>query len=407
MGGPMLRNNRIGILTSGGDCGGLNAVMKGAAQMAMSHGLEAFVIPFGYAGLYNLIDIEALVKLDTSRVDSISSFLAGSEAGNSRVRIPKIVDSDKYNRIKAGLEKFFIDGLVIAGGDDTGSVVVDLNEHRIPCVHVPKTMDLDLQTYSVGGDSAVNRISHFIEEIKTTGRSHNRIMVVEVFGRYSGHIAFRGGIGGDADCILIPEVPVDFDIVYDHLKERFMRRVRESDMRTGTYITVVSEAVTDISGEVLYDDTIKVDAFGHRGMGGTGKQVRNQIARRLEGDPEIRGFMKEEGLYVKDMNTVPEVRDTVPGYLTRSGHSSAFDINFGKDAGAGAVLLLMNGFSGVTISSMSEGKVQYMPTQDVIKQCHVNEKMISFYEELGVCFGRRPVPYEAAFSEIREKGWCY
>jgi 6-phosphofructokinase 1 len=80
-------------------------------------------------------------------------------------------------------------------------------------------MDLDLQSYSVGGDSAVNRIAGYVDQLRTTGRSHNRIMIVEVFGRYAGHTALKGGVAADADCILIPEVPIDFDIIYEHMKK--------------------------------------------------------------------------------------------------------------------------------------------------------------------------------------------
>ena len=209
---------RIGIITSGGDCGGLNAVIKGVSREAYAMGIETVVIPNGYAGLYNLINLDKVVFLNAERVSKIEASLAGSEAGHSRVKISKIKDPNKYERIKDGLKKFNIDALVISGGDDTGSVVVDLSGKGIPCVHVPKTMDLDLQSYSVGGDSAINRIAIFTRDLKTTGLSHNRVVVVEVFGRYSGHTALRGGIGAEADCILIPEIPVDFDVVYDHLK---------------------------------------------------------------------------------------------------------------------------------------------------------------------------------------------
>ena len=168
---------KIGIITSGGDCGGLNALIKGAALMTVSFGCEAYLITNGYAGLYNLVKNDTILKLDAKRIDSIKPTMAGSEAGHSRVNISKINDPQKYKRIKAGLDKFSIDALIIAGGDDTGSVVVDLNRNGIPCIHVPKTMDLDLNTYSVGGDSSVNRIANYIEEIKTTGRTHNRIMI--------------------------------------------------------------------------------------------------------------------------------------------------------------------------------------------------------------------------------------
>src|SRR4030042_2368323 len=172
---------RIGVLTSGGDCGGLNAVIKGVAREAYSLGIESVVIPHGYAGLYNLIKLDEVVFLNAERVSKIEASLAGSEAGHSRVKISKIDDPEKYERIKNGLKKLKIDALVISGGDDKGSVVVDLTSQGIPCVHVPKTMDLDLQSYSVGGDSAINRIAVFTRELKTTGLSHNRILVLEVF----------------------------------------------------------------------------------------------------------------------------------------------------------------------------------------------------------------------------------
>src|SRR5215813_5964071 len=108
----------IGILTSGGDCGGLNGVIKGAALTALDKGMTAWIIPNGYAGLYNLVDLPSLAKLNLERLEQIDVFLAGSEAGNSRVQVKKIKDDKKYERIKEGLKKFGIDALVIAGGDD-------------------------------------------------------------------------------------------------------------------------------------------------------------------------------------------------------------------------------------------------------------------------------------------------
>jgi len=115
------------------------------AREAYAHGIESVVIPNGYAGLYNLVDMENVVVLNAERVSRIEASVAGSEAGHSRVKISKINDPDRYQRIKNGLKKFGIDALVISGGDDTGSVVVDLGNQGIPCVHAPKTMDLDLQ----------------------------------------------------------------------------------------------------------------------------------------------------------------------------------------------------------------------------------------------------------------------
>ncbi|MBN1693938.1 6-phosphofructokinase [candidate division WOR-3 bacterium] len=389
----------IGIITSGGDCGGLNAVVRGAAFMAMANGVSAYIIPNGYAGLYNLIDMEKLARLDERRVDTINSTLAGSEAGHSRVKIKKIQSEDKYVRIKEGLKKFDIGGLVISGGDDTGSVVVDLAQQGIPCVHAPKTMDLDLQTYSVGADSAISRVSSFVSDLKTTGQSHNRIMVIEVFGRYAGHTAFRGGVGADADCILIPEIPVDFDVVYKHMKKHFMRRIIDSDVNAGTYSVVVAEGMKDASGEELYDESLGVDAFGHKKLAGAGRYVRKQLEKRLKDDPEIKKFMKEQGMFVPGLYEVPEVRDVKPEHLVRSGKSSAFDVNFGMEAGAGAVVLLLNGMSGVTVQDVKKGKVRYLPTDKAIKERDVDLEMVSFYESLGTCFGRKGDVYKAKFEE--------
>ena len=398
----MNRINNIGIITSGGDCGGLNAVVRGAAQMANSQNVGAYIIPNGYAGLYNLIRMEKLVRLDASRVDRVRSSLAGSEAGHSRVKISKIPDPDKYERVMAGLKKFDIGGLVISGGDDTGSVVVDLSEHGIPCVHAPKTMDLDLQTYSVGADSAINRIARFVEELRTTGQTHNRIMVVEVFGRYAGHTAFRGGIGADADCILLPEIPVDCDIVYQHLKSVYVRRVNESDVKAGTYSIVVAEGITTAQGAHITDDSVRADSFGHKKLAGAGKYVRQELEARMRKDTEITEFMSSQGMFVPELYEAPEVREVVPGHLVRSGSSTAFDVNFGTEAGASAVLLLLDGRFGVTVFSMHEGEIQFMPTKDAIRQRLVNISTLAFYEALGVCFGRTPQAYKPSFIEAQQ-----
>ncbi|MHB1334845.1 MAG: 6-phosphofructokinase [Candidatus Humimicrobiaceae bacterium] len=395
-----MRNKSIGILTSGGDCGGLNSVIKGAAEMAHYFGMKVYIIPNGYAGLYNLYDSGNIVELNDHLVDSISSMVAGSEAGNSRVKIPKIHDINKYKKIKAGLSKYAIDCLVISGGDDTGSVVVDLAEKGVPCIHVPKTMDLDLQIYSVGGDSAINRIAQFVEQLKTTGRSHNRIMIVEVFGRYAGHTAFRGGIAADADCILIPEVPINFDIIYEHMKERFTRRVSKSTYKSGTYLIVVSEGLTDFTGEHITENATSIDSFGHKKLGGTGKFVRSNLTDRMKQDIEMEQFMKQQGLFVEEMNVLPEIREAVPSYLIRSGITTALDANFGKDTGAAAVVLIEKGITGVTVVGVNKGTINYIKTQEAIKQRFVDLNMISFYESMGICFGRKPEKFKPKFEEI-------
>ncbi len=394
---------RIGVITSGGDAGGLNAVIKGVAREAYAHGIESVVIPNGYAGLYNLVDMENIVVLNAERVSRIEASLAGSEAGHSRVKLSKIKDPQTYQRIKDGMKKFGIDGLVISGGDDTGSVVVDLSSRGIPCVHAPKTMDLDLQPYSVGGDSAVNRIAVMVRDLKTTGLSHNRIMIIEVFGRYVGHTALRGGIGAEADCILIPEIPVDFDVVYEHIKSTYFGRIERSDVRAGTYTVVVAEGITTSSGEMLYDETAGVDAFGHKKLAGAGKYVKQQVEKRMKTDPEVTDFMKRVGMFTPGVYEIPEVREIVPSHLVRSGQTSAYDVNFGYKAGAAAVLMLLEGKAGNTFVNLCGGSIEYMPTAEAIKRRGVDLPEIALFESLGTCFGRTPEKYAYSFTEVKDR----
>jgi len=389
---------KLGIITSGGDCGGLNAVILGASRMALHHNIECTLIPNGYAGLYNLMDLE-LEKFDWIRGDKIFSGIAGSEAGHSRVKISKIKDPDKYEKIKAGLKKHDIDGLIIAGGDDTGSVVVDLINNGIQCVHVPKTMDLDLQTYSVGGDSTINRISKFTRDLRTTGLTHNRALIIEVFGRYAGHTAFRGGVGADADCILIPEIPVDYRVVYEHFKNAYMTRLENSDVKGSTYIIVTAEGIKDAEGKYFTDTGVGSDSFGHQRLAGAGQYIRSQLEQFMQHDPEWSDFLKNEGVYVENIYMYPEIREISLGHLVRAGDTSSYDVAFGKQAGAAAVLLIKNGITGVTVVGVEHEDITYIPTSLAIKQRFVDLNEISLYEEMGVCFGRPIQNYVPKFKE--------
>lgn len=391
---------KIGILTSGGDCGGLNGVVKGAAQTANALGITPYVIPNGYAGLYNLVDFDTLTALTPERADRIDANLAGSEAGHSRVKVKKIEDPKKYERIKEGMKKFGIEGLVISGGDDSGSVMVDLFEQGIKCVHAPKTMDLDLQTYSVGGDSTVNKIAQYVEELKTTAVTHNRILVLEVFGRYAGHTAFRGGVAADADAVLIPEIPTDFDVVYKHMKERYFGRILKSDVRAGAYMIVVAEGLRNADGSEIVDESAGVDSFGHKKLAGAGKYACQELSKRLKADPEIKALMKKAGMFVEKMNEIPEVRSVVPGHLVRCGHSSAYDVCFGKEAGAAAVMLLNQGTIGVTVVGIDGSKVRYMEAKKAIEQRHVDLDQVAVYETMGTCFGRPAQKVSPDFEKV-------
>lgn len=391
---------KLGVITSGGDCGGLNAVINGAARMAQHLNIEICLIPNGYAGLYNLKNLEPPV-IDFNRADRINSDVAGSEAGHSRVKISKIKDPNKYEVIREGLKAHKIDGLIIAGGDDTGSVVVDLVKNGIDCVHVPKTMDLDLQTYSVGGDSTVNRISKFTSDLRTTGLTHNRALIIEVFGRYAGHTAFRGGIGADADCILIPEIPVDYDFVYKHFKHTYLSRLLSSDVKGATYIIVAAEGIKDKEGK-LFTDPNRKDSFGHQKLTGAGNYVRRQLEYFMKQDKDWEMILKEEGIYVENIYMYPEIREVVLGHLVRAGETTTYDVSFGKQGGGAAVLLMKQGITGVTVVGVEHQQVTYIPTEEAIEQRYIDINEIAFYEALGVCFGREPVEFEPEF--IKQEG---
>jgi 6-phosphofructokinase 1 len=389
---------KIGLITSGGDCGGLNAALLGAIYMANQKGIEVVMIPNGYAGLYNVADLE-LKPVDINRAEKIFAAQAGSEAGHSRVKISKIKDTEKYNKIKDGLAKQGIDALIIAGGDDTGSVVVDLFEQGIKCIHVPKTMDLDLQTYSVGGDSTINRISRFVQDLRTTAVTHNRALIVEVFGRYAGHTAFRGGIGADVDCILIPEVPTDFEVVYKDFKATYMRRIKNSDVKAGTYLIVCAEGLKNSDGNFISDDSAGIDSFGHTRLAGAAKYTRKQLEKYMFADPDWEPFLKENGIFVEGIYTHPEIREVQLGHLVRAGESSSYDVSFGKQCGASAVMLLLQGIIGVTVVGIEGDKVKYMPTKEAIVQRHVDLNEVSLFENLGVCFGRNSEEFNPVFEK--------
>ena len=121
----------------------------------------------------------------------------------------------------------------------------------------------------------------------------------------------------------------------------------------------------------------------------------------------MKAFYKDMGLFIQDMNMLPEIRESVPGYLIRSGYSSALDINFGKDLGAGAVILLQDGITGVTVTGVREGRVQYMDIRKAISQRLVDMNMVSFYECMGICFGRHPGKYKIGSEGMTDEPWKY
>ncbi len=224
-------------------------------------------------------------------------------------------------------------------------------------------------------------------------------MVLEVFGRYAGHTAFRGGVAADADAVLIPEIPTDFDVVYKHCKERYFSRILKSDVLAGDYMIVVAEGLKNADGTEIYDESAGIDSFGHKKLAGAGKYAVQELTKRFKADPEIKELMKKTNMYVEKMNEIPEIRSVVPGHLVRCGRSSAYDVCFGKEAGAAAVMLLKQGTVGVTVVGIDGDKVRYMESKKAIVQRHVDLDQVAVYEAMGTCFGRPAQAYKPNFEQ--------
>jgi len=196
---------------------------------------------------------------------------------------------------------------------------------------------------------------------------------------------------------------VDFDYLYQHAVKRYWRRIGESDVHAGTYTIVVAEGLKNSDGSECYDESAGIDAFGHKKLAGAGKFVVQEISRRMKADPQTKDNMVKYHMYVKGINEIPEIRAVTPGHLVRSGHSSAYDVNFGKEAGAAAVLLLKKGIFGVTVAGIEGKDIKYIPTAEAIKQRHVDLDQVKLHEKLGVCFGRKTEDITPNFVELKGK----
>ena len=206
-------------------------------------------------------------------------------------------------------------------------------------------------------------------------------------------------MGADADCILIPEVPVDYKVVYEDFKKTYINRLKSSDVKGSTYIIVAAEGLKNKEGNFLTDETNGSDSFGHLKLGGVGKYIRSHLESFMKEDNVWAEILKKEGIYVVDIYMYPEIREISLGHLVRAGSTSSYDVTFGKQGGGGAVLLIKNGIFGVTVVGVEAETVTYIPTQEAIIQRHVNINEIEFYEALGICFGREPVEYKPQFTK--------
>jgi ATP-dependent phosphofructokinase / diphosphate-dependent phosphofructokinase len=302
---------KLGILTGGGDCPGLNAVIRAVARKAFASNDEVFGFEHGWKGA-----IEG--NGDWLSHKNVSGILhrGGTILGTSRTNPYKMEDGEA--KIKQTLKKLGLEALIAIGGEDTLGVATKLAKAGVPVVGVPKTIDNDLSGTDVtfGFDTAINIAMEAIDRIHTTAESHNRVMVVEVMGRHAGWIALYSGLAGGADVILIPEKPFDLDEVCDLIKKRHARGKSFS-------IVVASEGATI---DTTKDDSFvvqakEVDEFGHVRLGGIGNLLAGEIENRT-------GF---------------ETRATILGHIQRGGSPTAADRVLGSRYGVFAFDLAKSG----------------------------------------------------------------
>jgi ATP-dependent phosphofructokinase / diphosphate-dependent phosphofructokinase len=285
---------RVGVLTGGGDCPGLNAVIRAVVRRGVQEfGLEFVGFRDGWRG-----PMEAdTVPLDVHAVRGILP-RGGTILGSSRTNPFKENGPGRsgVERIKDNLAGLGVDALVVIGGEDTLGVAARLNDEGIPVVGVPKTIDNDLGAtdYTFGFDTAVNIAMEAIDRLHTTAESHHRALIVEVMGRHAGWIALHAGLAGGANVILIPERPFDIDKVVAWVEHRFQTRYAP--------IVVVAEGAHPVSDELSLASG-NLDAFGHVRLGGVGQLLAEEIEKR----------------------TGKEARCTVLGHIQRGGTPTAFD----------------------------------------------------------------------------------
>jgi len=364
----MAKNERvIGILTGGGDCPGINAVIRAVAKAAIKHrGWHVIGFRDGYAGLV----LRNSIELTHDSVSGILN-LGGTILGTSNKADPfkwveqrddgELVFSDRSKEVKDYCEELGLSALVCIGGDGTLNIAKRLSEMGIPVVGIPKTIDNDLSGTDItfGFDSAVATATNAIDKLHTTAESHHRVMVVEVMGRYAGWLALASGIAGGGDIIIIPEIPFEIEKVCKAVLDRTKRGKLFS-------IVVVAEGAKPVGGERVIQQMVP-DSPDPIRLGGIGKLVGNQIELAV-------GF---------------ETRVTVLGHVQRGGSPTAFDRILATKYGVGAIELIegkkfgdMVCLVGSEIKSVSidvaVGKLKLVPA---------DSDLIKIARSLGTAFG--------------------
>ena len=343
---------RIGILTGGGDCPGLNAVIRGLVRPGLEQGHDFLGFRYGWAGV---LDDNAIELTYQSTVGILTR--GGTILGSSRTN-PYADGADGTAAVRATLERRGVDVLVPIGGDDTLGVALCLCEEGIPVVGVPKTIDNDLGGTDVtfGFQTAVQIVSDAIDRLHTTAESHDRVMVVEVMGRHAGWIATHAGISGGADAILVPERPFDIEQLVAHLRRRHAHGRNFS-------IVVVAEGASPAEGSGM---TVTLDAsqdaFGNVRLGGIGVALEHQIRERT-------GY---------------DTRATILGHVQRGGTPVAYDRVLATRFGVEALRAVTAGRFGVMVALRGTDIVE-VPLADAIGKRRLLDPRL--YETAELFFG--------------------
>ncbi len=360
---------RIAINTGGGDAPGLNAVIHAVVHAGRLRGWEVFGIREGYDGLLypDRYRDGGVVPLECATVRHIShlggTILGTTNRGNPFKQVVTRADGTREERdlsdvVLQAFRRHRLDALVAVGGDGSLTIANQLHQQGLRVVGVPKTIDNDLDSTLVtfGFDSAVSFATECIDRLHATAEAHRRLIVVEVMGRYAGWIALACGVAGQANAILIPEIPYDLDKVAEHLK----RKAAELSYA----IVVVAEGAKPIGGDV----TVKAHEAGRvERLGGIGERVAEQLEQRT-------------GL---------QSRAVVLGHLLRGGSPTPMDRNLGLMFGAAAVRALAEGQNGVMVA-INPPRIDYVPLKQAVatmKTVPLDSEGILTARTLGISLG--------------------
>jgi 6-phosphofructokinase 1 len=354
---------RVGVLTSGGDCPGLNAVLRGVVLAAEKLGWEVIGFKDGFEGL---LPPEHYIVLDRARSSGImplggtilgttnrGHFVAKVGSGNRAVVPAKVIEQSRDV-----LDRLQVKALIIVGGDGSMNTALQLQEASINCIGVPKTIDNDIEATAMtfGFDSAVATVADALDRLHTTATSHKRVMVLEVMGRHAGWIALHGGIAGGADAILIPEIPFSYDKLADFIKRRDAAGSLSS-------LVVVAEGANPRDGQQVLHRT---DAGEYR-FGGIGDVVAQELA----------------------VQTGKETRCCVLGHLQRGGAPTTLDRILGTRFGVKAVQLVNEGHFGSMVSYQNY-QVQHVPIADAVNRLRLvqpSSQMVQTARDVEISFG--------------------